>query len=100
MRKYELIREYYNLSQQELADAIGCTRQAISKFEIGKTKDSFIEEFYNHKFLLNLTEKLHGDFLPPFEYIQFVLESLSIYAKEDELKKLYGYGKEMEEVIL
>ena len=86
MRKYELIREYYNLSQQELADAIGCTRQAISKFELGKSKDSFIEEFYNHKFLKNLSEKLHGAFLPPFEYVQFVLESLT----PEERKQYHG----------
>lgn len=100
MRKYELIREYYNLTQQELADAIGCTKQTISLFEKGKTKNSFVEEFYTHKFLLNLTEKLHGDFLPPIDYVKFVLESLSIYSREDSLKKLYGYGEEMKEVIL
>ena len=79
-KRFFLLRTYYGLTQQQVADAIGCTKQAVSLFERGDSKSSFIEEFYNHKFMRNLRTKLISECMPMVSYQDFVLGS---YIEED-----------------
>lgn len=78
MRKFELIREYYGLTQQEVADALGVSKAFISKFEKGEKTSQRCEDFYTHKHLRPLCEKKYGVFTPIREYIDFVLESTAL----------------------
>lgn len=45
--KLRLLRKGQGVTQEELAERIGCSRQALNKFEQGKTWSSEWEERYN-----------------------------------------------------
>lgn len=82
MSKWSLLREFYGLSQEDIATELEVTKQAISKFENDEVKKSKCEEFYNHKVFYRLFKNKYGDTEPIMEYIQFVLDKVDF----DELK--------------
>ena len=90
MKRFELLREYYGLTQQEVADAIGVTKQFISKFEKGEKKSARIENFYTHKNFRRLFFNKNNCSIwePIVDYVQFVLDSTSPVELNDEKGEL------------
>lgn len=86
-RYYQLVREYYGISQDALAAKIGVSHQAISLLESGESKTSRAQEFYNHEFMKNLFKELYGyEFETPINYLRYIMDNLT----EEEQREIYS----------
>lgn len=83
MSKWSLLREFYGITQDEIAKELDITKQAVSKFENDEVKKSRCEEFYTHKNLYRMFKNKYGNLEPIMDYVEFVLQSVDF----DEIKK-------------